>query len=119
MFIHLVHQCDEKTKGGCAHHCNKKGDGVKCSCREGFLLSADGKSCKKGINTRFSSVRSLLNKQLFLYGFLSRHVIFSFSDLSIFLLLKRLLVSRASTPFKRLQSVCKLQKSRLYTHYLQ
>ena len=49
LFLLSVHPCDKKTKGGCAHKCNKKGDGVFCSCNKGYILEKDNKSCKKGM----------------------------------------------------------------------
>ena len=42
-----VHPCDTKNKGGCDHICNKKGEGVECSCKAGFQLEEDGESCEK------------------------------------------------------------------------
>ena len=33
------------NNGGCQHMCNDTHTGVRCSCRSGFILLADGRSC--------------------------------------------------------------------------
>ena len=35
----------ENSNGGCWQICNSDGNSVVCSCKEGFRLKADGKSC--------------------------------------------------------------------------
>ena len=46
--LFLVHPCEKKGNGGCEHMCNKDGDKVRCTCKEGFVLEEDGKSCETG-----------------------------------------------------------------------
>lgn len=41
----VVHPCDKKNIGGCEHICNKKGSDVACTCKAGFKLADDKKSC--------------------------------------------------------------------------
>lgn len=38
--------CGEHN-GGCEHDCSQEGDGVRCSCREGYELDEDGFSCRE------------------------------------------------------------------------
>lgn len=38
--------------GGCAQECNNTDGGHMCSCREGFTLGGDGKSCLGQYNYR-------------------------------------------------------------------
>ena len=38
------HPCNYDN-GGCEHMCNPAGSYGRCSCKEGFRLEADGKSC--------------------------------------------------------------------------
>ena len=33
------------NQGGCAHNCTNKAGSFECSCRDGWKLNADGKSC--------------------------------------------------------------------------
>lgn len=41
----LVHPCDLPCKAGCSQICNKKGNGFLCSCKSGFELGEDRKTC--------------------------------------------------------------------------
>ena len=34
------------NKGGCAHDCDNEVGSFKCSCKKGYKLEADGKTCK-------------------------------------------------------------------------
>lgn len=45
--LFLVHLCDKPANGGCSQICNKDGVKAVCSCKEGFELAKDGKSCIK------------------------------------------------------------------------
>ena len=50
--IFLVPPCENKkngTNGGCEHMCTNDGDEVKCSCREGYNLNKDRKTCSEGL----------------------------------------------------------------------
>ena len=62
LLLLLVHPCDKKNKGGCEQICNKKGDGVICSCENGYKLFDDKKSCVKSMLC-FSSI------SLFIVGY--------------------------------------------------
>ena len=42
-----MHICDRGQNGGCEQICNKKGNQATCSCKKGFDLSEDGKSCEE------------------------------------------------------------------------
>ncbi len=47
-FTNLVHPCDKANKGGCSQICNKRKEFHVCSCKAGFVLGKDKKSCNKG-----------------------------------------------------------------------
>ena len=47
LLLILVHPCDAKQPV-CSQKCNKNGGAYVCSCREGFELSEDKKTCNKG-----------------------------------------------------------------------
>ena len=49
LFSILVHPCDKPNKGGCSQLCNKRKEWHVCSCKAGFLLAEDKKTCKKGM----------------------------------------------------------------------
>ena len=45
-----IHSCsatdvDECERGDCSHNCSNLPGSFVCSCREGFYLSADGRTC--------------------------------------------------------------------------
>ena len=44
----LVHPCDKPNKGGCGQICNKRKEWHVCSCKTGFVLGRDNKTCNKG-----------------------------------------------------------------------
>ena len=37
-----------KNKGGCSQICNKRKEWHVCSCKVGFMLGKDKKTCNKG-----------------------------------------------------------------------
>lgn len=43
----LVHPCDLGDNAGCAQFCKKKGDDFTCTCKIGYILHPDSKSCNK------------------------------------------------------------------------
>ena len=64
--IILVHPCDRDNKGGCEQVCEKDGAKAKCGCKEGFEITDDGITCKKG---KFNTFRRFIFfvKDLFLH----------------------------------------------------
>ena len=46
--LFLVHPCDKPNKGGCGQICNKRKEWHVCSCKTGFVLGRDNKTCNKG-----------------------------------------------------------------------
>lgn len=39
--------CDKSDNGGCGHMCTNTASGeAKCSCKSGYFLDRDGKTCK-------------------------------------------------------------------------
>lgn len=43
--IDVIDSCAEGN-GGCEHDCLHTSEGAVCSCRSGYTLQADGKSCE-------------------------------------------------------------------------
>ena len=41
----MVDKC-QPNNGGCAHICKHTPAGAVCSCRDGYMLQADGRSCE-------------------------------------------------------------------------
>ena len=55
MFFADVNECAVKN-GGCDHKCTNEAGSFNCSCKHGYLLSADGKTCKgKKVATKKSA----------------------------------------------------------------
>ena len=69
--LHLVHVCDQGKNGECQHHCVKKGLDAMCSCKKGFILMEDGKSCKKG---EYASIAILSSSDPFVSHVLNHSV---------------------------------------------
>lgn len=49
------------SNGGCDHDCSYVNNTVTCSCREGFNLTEDGKTCK-GLFSEFYTRRMRANR---------------------------------------------------------
>ncbi len=43
-----IHPCDKENNGGCNQVCNKREEWHVCSCKAGFVLGKDKRTCKKG-----------------------------------------------------------------------
>ena len=39
-----INECDE-SNGGCSHNCNNTEGSFECSCRDGYILDSEGKTC--------------------------------------------------------------------------
>jgi len=61
LFAHAQDMADpcETSNGGCSHICNSDGSSVVCSCREGFGLNLDGKSCSNSFKGEVVSCASI------------------------------------------------------------
>ena len=46
-FSFSVRTCQNSGNGGCMQICNKNGDELECSCREGFKLNDDKLGCSE------------------------------------------------------------------------
>ena len=49
-FSILVHPCDKANNGGCSQLCKKRKEWHVCSCKAGFVLVKDNRTCKRGKN---------------------------------------------------------------------
>ena len=50
IFLHLISLCADinecsSNNGGCAHTCTNSPGSFQCSCRTGYTLAGNGKSC--------------------------------------------------------------------------
>ena len=39
-----INECN-RSNGGCGHNCTNTEGSFECTCRDGYLLDGDGKSC--------------------------------------------------------------------------
>ena len=44
LIVHYIDECKVKN-GGCAHHCHNEIGSFYCSCKEGYTMQKDGRTC--------------------------------------------------------------------------